>query len=114
MHPTLFNEIFPSTPASFEFINSLKSFQITENELKEQSKNNNCAICLGKLELDEEASKLKCEHIFHITCIQFWLSKVILRIVKTIFIIKYLAGNLVKANRDLKKEFCNLYISNQI
>ena len=78
LHPTLFKENASNNPASIEFIKSLKSFQITENLLKEKIVKNGCAICMDKLDIDEEASKLSCDHVFHVTCIQFWLSKVLM------------------------------------
>ena len=76
LHPTLVNKNILNNPASYEFINSLKSFQVTEQFLKDKKNKNNCTICLAKLDLDEEVSKQSCEHTFHLSCIQFWLSKV--------------------------------------
>jgi hypothetical protein len=76
LHPTLFTENLANNPASNDFISNLKSFPITESLIKEKFAKNNCTICMGKLEIDEEVSKLSCEHVFHFSCIQFWLSKV--------------------------------------
>ena len=73
LHPTLFKESLLNNPASNEVINNLKFFQTTKEFLKDK---NSCTICLAKFDIDEEVSKLSCEHSFHFSCIHFWLSKV--------------------------------------
>lgn len=32
-----------------------------------------CAICLSKVEEDDEIMELRCDHLFHLNCLEMWL-----------------------------------------
>lgn len=41
--------------------------------------NSQCAICMDDFNLDEQAKKLPCKHLFHNPCIAQWLKLVIIQ-----------------------------------
>jgi hypothetical protein len=71
---------------NYDIYNDLKNLDIKINILKnsdeigiiELNKDNNlqCAICLKKIAINKNYKKLpKCNHKFHIKCINQWLEK---------------------------------------
>ena len=76
MHPGLFGEANLNKPASNEFIQSLQPNQIFIDYLQNNQSQHQCSICLAAFEIGDEATKLPCEHFFHLICIKVWLSKV--------------------------------------
>jgi len=52
-----------------EDFNKLKKFK-TDKKLDE-----NCSICMGSIEIDEEVCQLPCNHDFHSECVDPWLKE---------------------------------------
>lgn len=52
-----------------EEFNNLEKFYYNSNESKE------CLICLEKFEINDQVTKIHCNHIFHTICIKEWLLK---------------------------------------
>ncbi|XP_054816955.1 uncharacterized protein LOC129316561 [Prosopis cineraria] len=61
-------------PASKSSIECLEKVRIDE-EINERLSNNNCLICLEGFEVDEEAVRIACSHLFHRICIVNWLQR---------------------------------------
>jgi len=59
-------------PASKEFVDTLPLIQIDEITKREAIR---CPVCLLDFELEEEALKLPCNHLFHQDCIKTWLKQ---------------------------------------
>ncbi|KAH8922664.1 hypothetical protein BT69DRAFT_1282059, partial [Atractiella rhizophila] len=59
-------------PASEDQIKNLPKFQMTQ-DLIDQASIKDCAVCKDEFQVDEDASKLPCRHIFHTGCINPWL-----------------------------------------
>ena len=79
-------------PASTEFITNLNSFKVTDEIIQTHSLQ--CAICSGYFVVNEDASALECNHMFHTICIKAWLSKVnILFCYKFKYMVKRLITN---------------------
>ncbi|KAF8030362.1 hypothetical protein BT93_E2717 [Corymbia citriodora subsp. variegata] len=57
--------------------NRIHRIRITEDHLMDSSGNrNSCSICLQDLECKDEARRLpNCHHLFHLCCIDKWISK---------------------------------------
>jgi hypothetical protein len=49
--------------------NNLEKFNFNLNETKE------CLICLENFKINDQVTKIHCNHIFHTTCIKEWLLK---------------------------------------
>ena len=48
---------------------------ISYEELLNNDEDNDCTICLEEFNNDEEIIKLKCNHLFHLKCIDDWIKK---------------------------------------
>jgi len=69
---SMFGTEKPPPPASKEFVASLPTSKITEQDKVNDAK---CPVCLKSFEEDESLMCLPCDHRFHSTCIEPWLSK---------------------------------------
>ena len=47
----------------------------TVKEIKKNSENNKCVICLSDFQIGEQESTLPCLHFFHSNCIEKWISE---------------------------------------
>jgi hypothetical protein len=54
-----------------EPIDLLQSETTAKNETV-QKRNEECSICLGEYEKEEDAVKISCDHVFHKTCLSEW------------------------------------------
>lgn len=48
---------------------------ISYEELLNDNNDDDCTICLEEFNNDEEIVKLKCNHLFHLKCIDDWIEK---------------------------------------
>lgn len=53
-------------------INSISSFAYAP---KDKDEDENCAVCLSKLEINQQVKALPCKHIFHPKCINSWMKQ---------------------------------------
>lgn len=52
---------------------SEKEFELLNTTLLDESKLKDCSICLDKLKLNDNLVILKCDHVYHKSCIKKWL-----------------------------------------
>ena len=57
-------------PASRQQIAAMPTSVVGQDEASQ-----NCNICLGEFELDEEIKHLPCRHFFHSECLDAWLNR---------------------------------------
>jgi hypothetical protein len=48
---------------------------VIDNEKTSKINSGECAVCKAHYQKDEELVTLKCQHVFHVPCIESWLKK---------------------------------------
>lgn len=60
-------------PATWSSISGLEQ-DIINNEDEDSCESSSCAICLGDLRMGSYATRMPCQHVFHVKCIVKWLN----------------------------------------
>jgi|JI9StandDraft_2_1071091.scaffolds.fasta_scaffold389127_1 E3 ubiquitin-protein ligase synoviolin len=65
--------IFRYLKAHVKHLNQTLLANLPKVQVTEQMKESICALCLENYQSEEDVTKLKCQHIYHLDCIKIWV-----------------------------------------